>query len=48
MEQALLLKSNPEYYRDPEVKYGYFKGTQTVRYVKRVMDTFNMYKTQIH
>lgn len=48
VEQALLLKSNPEYYRDPEVKYGYFKGTQTVRYVKRVMDTFNMYKTQIH
>ncbi len=43
VEQALLLKSNPEYYRDPEVKYGYFKGTQTVEYVKRVMDTFEMY-----
>lgn len=48
VEQALLLKSRPEYYRDPEVKAGYFKGTQTVRYVKRVMDTFEMYKNKIH
>lgn len=47
VEKALLLKSNPQYYRDPEVKYGYFKGTQTVEYVKRVMDTYAMYKAKI-
>ena len=47
VEQALLLKSNPHFYRDPDVKYGYFKGTQTVDYVKRVMNTYAAYKAKI-
>ncbi|MDE6242737.1 MAG: transglycosylase SLT domain-containing protein, partial [Muribaculaceae bacterium] len=47
VEQALLLKSNPQFYRDPDVKYGYFKGTQTVDYVKRVMNTYAAYKAKI-
>lgn len=47
VEQALLLKSNPKFYRDPDVKYGYFKGTQTVEYVKRVLDTYALYKSKI-
>ncbi len=43
VRKALLLKSNPDYYRDPAVKCGYFKGTQTVEYVDRVLETYKVY-----
>lgn len=45
VRDALLLKSKPEYYHDPVVKYGYFKGTQTVEYVDKVLKTFDRYKS---
>ena len=38
---ALLMKSNPEYYNDPVCKYGYFRGKQTTAYVRKVMDFYN-------
>lgn len=38
--EALLLKSNPEYYNDPAVKHGYFRGRQTVTYVDEVMSLY--------
>lgn len=41
VEEALLLKSNPEYYNAPGVKYGYFRGRQTREYVRHVTDFFN-------
>lgn len=36
VEQALLLKSNPEYYNDPVCKYGYFRGRETSSHVSSV------------
>lgn len=36
VEQAALLKSRPEYYRDPVVKNGYFRAKETVDFVRRV------------
>ncbi len=40
VEEALLLKANPEYYNHPEVKYGYFRGRQTTAYVTDVLDLY--------
>lgn len=37
VEKALLMKSNPKYYNDPVVKYGYARGSETSAYVKRIM-----------
>lgn len=41
VEKALLMKGNPEYYNDPVVKYGYFRGRQTTVYVRHVTDFYN-------
>ncbi len=41
VEEALMLKSNPKYFNDPVCKYGYFRGRETVDYVKRVMEFYN-------
>ena len=39
--EALKMKSSPEIYNDPELcRYGYFKGTYTVAYVKSVMELY--------
>lgn len=45
--EALLLKSNPEYYNDPVVKHGYFRGRQTVTYVDEVMDFYDKAKSKL-
>lgn len=37
---ALAMKSRPEYYNDPVVKYGYFRANQTIEYVDKVLGTF--------
>ncbi len=44
VEQYLLKKSNSKYYTDPVVKYGYCRGTETVRYVSNVMSLYENYK----
>lgn len=41
VEAALMMKSNPQYFNDPVCKYGYFRGAETVRYVKDVMSLYN-------
>lgn len=41
VEEALLLKANPEYFNHPEVKYGYFRGRQTSAYVSDVLDFYD-------
>ncbi|MDE6176716.1 MAG: transglycosylase SLT domain-containing protein, partial [Paramuribaculum sp.] len=41
VETALLLKSNPEYYNNPVVRYGYFRGRETTDYVRKVTDFYN-------
>lgn len=45
VRQALMMKSRPEYYNDPVVKYGFFRASQTVEYVDKVLDTFARYKS---
>lgn len=39
--QALMMKSKPEYFNDPVVKYGYFRGRQTFEYVRQVFDFYS-------
>jgi len=43
VEFFLLKKSEPEFYNDKVVKYGYFRGKQTVRYVHNTLETFEKY-----
>ncbi|MDE7411766.1 MAG: transglycosylase SLT domain-containing protein [Paramuribaculum sp.] len=45
--EALLLKSNPEYYNDPVVKYGYFRASQTYDYVRSVYRCYAKAKSQV-
>ncbi|MCM1401131.1 MAG: transporter substrate-binding domain-containing protein [Bacteroides sp.] len=47
VEQAMMLKSKPEYYNDPVCHYGYFNGRQTFDYVHRVYDTYEEAKKKI-
>ncbi len=47
VRDAVLMKSKPEYYNDPVVKHGYFRGTQTVEYVDNVLSTFDYYKNNV-
>lgn len=46
--EALLLKSNPDFYNDPVCKYGYFRGRQTTTYVKEVMDFYEKAKQKVN
>lgn len=49
VEQAILLKSNPNHYNAPHVKYGYCIGKEPVQYVKNIREyyeTFKMYLTE--
>lgn len=45
--QTLLLKSNPEYYNNPVVRHGYFRGRQTTEYVRSVYRCYEKAKSQI-
>ncbi|MCQ2229291.1 MAG: transglycosylase SLT domain-containing protein [Bacteroidales bacterium] len=44
VEVALLQKANAQFYSDPVVKHGYCRGTETINYVKNVMDRYYNYK----
>lgn len=41
---AALMKSRPEYYNDPVVKHGYFRGRETVDFVDHVLSIQNYLK----
>lgn len=43
VEKALQLKSEQRFYTLPAVKYGYFRGTQTVQYVDEVFDLYKRF-----
>ena len=43
VEYFLLKKSEPQFYNDPVVKYGYFRGRETVKYVRNTLDTYSKY-----
>lgn len=47
VEEALLMKANPEYYNDPVCKFGYFRGRQTTQYVIKVLDFYERCRKQI-
>ncbi|MBD5235740.1 MAG: transglycosylase SLT domain-containing protein [Barnesiella sp.] len=47
VEKAVLMKSNPEYYNDPVVKYGYMRGRETAGYVERIMKYYERFKREI-
>ncbi|MCF6269464.1 MAG: transporter substrate-binding domain-containing protein [Melioribacteraceae bacterium] len=44
VEVYLLKKSNPKFYNDSIVKYGYAKGTETVKYVREIFIRYEHYK----
>lgn len=44
VSEAALMKSRPQYYNDPVVRNGYFRGRETVDFVNRVMDVYQYYK----
>ena len=44
VEKYLTLKSNPEYYNDPIVKNGYFRGNETIKYVAHITKNWNKFK----
>lgn len=44
--KAILWKSNPKYYKDPVVKYGYSRGRETFDYVNRVYAFYNKARTK--
>ncbi len=44
VETAILLKANPTYYSDPVVKHGFCRATETVSYVKNVLDRYRNYR----
>ncbi|MBD5355483.1 MAG: transglycosylase SLT domain-containing protein [Bacteroides sp.] len=44
VSEAALLKSRPQYYNDPVVKNGYFRGSETVEFVEKVMSVYNYFK----
>lgn len=47
VEEALMMKANPEYYNDPVCKYGYFRGKQTTQYVIKVLDFYERCQRQV-
>lgn len=44
VREYLLLKSTPKYFNDPVVKYGYVRGSETVKYVDDIMILSSLYR----
>ena len=44
VEFFLLQKNQPEYYNDPEVRFGKFNGRPTCAYVKNVLNTYHTWR----
>lgn len=47
VENFILLKSHEEYYTDPVVKYGYFRGRETYSFVREIQSRYELYKKKI-
>jgi len=44
VEPYVLGLSQPKYYNDPVVKYGYMRGSETVDYVRKIHERYNGYR----
>jgi membrane-bound lytic murein transglycosylase F len=44
VEVWMLKKNMPEYYNDKDVKSGYFKGVESVKFVAEIIDRYNHYR----
>lgn len=42
----LIKKEDPDFYNDPVVKNGYYRGKETVKYVRRTLNTFEKYQNR--
>jgi membrane-bound lytic murein transglycosylase F len=47
VEECLQWKSRPEYYNDSIVRQGYFRGTETIRYVQAVVERWHYYQEKV-
>ncbi len=47
VEEYILKKSDPEYYNDEVVYYGYARGNETYNYVRQILDRYEHYKNII-
>ena len=47
VEEAMLMKSNPEYYNSEVCRFGYFRGKETTGYVRDVMALYDYYCKKI-
>ncbi len=48
VEYFMLYKSNPVYYNDPVVKYGYCRGQEPFNYVRNIIKKYFDYETKIN
>ena len=44
VDYFILNKSNPKYYRDEVVRYGYARGEETYNFVREILDRYGHYK----
>ncbi len=47
VNESLLKKSDPKFYRDPDIRYGYARGRETYNYVNQVLARYEDYKNLI-
>lgn len=47
VEKYLQMKRLEQYYEDPVCKFGYFRGDETVNYVRNVIDRWDVYKQNV-
>jgi membrane-bound lytic murein transglycosylase F len=47
VDYYILNKSNPKYYRDSVVRYGYARGEETYNFVNEILDRYEHYKNVI-
>lgn len=48
VEEMILKKSEPEYYKDEVVYYGYSRGSETYKYVREVLERYQHYQNVLH
>lgn len=45
VREYVILKSNPKYYNDPVVKFGYMRGKETVNYVDDILHRQSLFQS---